>query len=122
MRTRQTKRCARCGIECSVGGNSGASVICRDCRVSDKAWLRMVGGQPATEYRQECGTVAGLNLHAENAEPPCGQCLAGDDARRLAHEARQSIPPHPSTLPRPQMVDDLWELIHVLDKALREAS
>lgn len=115
------KPCARCGISCTIGGNSSDLVTCRDCRSSDKAWLRMVAGQPHTEYREECGTVAGLHLHADNGEPPCGQCLAGDDARRLAHEARQPIPPHPSTL-HPQQTDDLYELIHLLDKALREAS
>lgn len=117
----QKRACARCGIPCAIGSNTREYVVCRDCRVSDKAWLRMVGGQPKTEYREECGTVVGLKLHAENGEPECGQCLAGDDARRLAHEARQPIPAHPSTL-HPQQADDLYELIHVLDKALREAS
>lgn len=113
-----TKPCARCGVPCTPRATTEL-VVCRDCRASDKAWLRLVGGQPETVFRDECGTVAGLNLHADNAEPPCGQCLAGDDARRLAHEARKPIPAHPSTLPRPQQVDDLYELIHVLDKALR---
>lgn len=118
---REKRPCARCGRDCTTGSNTKDFVVCRDCRSSDRAWLRMVGGQPETTYREECGTVAGLALHTDSGEPPCGQCLAGDDARRLAHEARKPIPAHPSPLNVAQS-DALYELIHVLDKALREAS
>lgn len=66
-------------------------------------------------YRQSCGSRWGLSLHAEAGEPPCGTCLAADDARALAHEARQPLPAQPSG-----PIADLQRVIAILAEAMAE--
>lgn len=64
---------------------------------------------------ESCGTRYGIAAHATNGEPPCGTCLTADDARTIAHEARQPVPVAPSG----PMVD-LGRVIAVLAQALED--
>lgn len=100
--------CQRCGIP-------SHTPVCRDCRDTDPQWLNMAGDVPT--FRTECGTAKGIRLHAEYGEQTCGHCLAGDDARKLQHEARQPIPEHPAGPMR-----DLRSVIGLLAQVMREAS
>jgi len=47
-----------------------------------------------TAIREACGTFLGLRLHHANTEPPCSECLRGEDLRRAEHEGiPRRLPP-----------------------------
>jgi hypothetical protein len=72
-----------------------------------------------TAIREGCGTFLGLKLHHANREPPCSECLRGEDLRRAEHEGI----PHRLPPPRawPQVTPDQAERnLGVLHEALRE--
>ena len=69
--------------------------------------------------REGCGTSAGLLLHRSQGEPPCSECLHGEDMRRLEHESIPLRLPPPLAF-EPVTEDQAARNRDLLDREVRE--
>lgn len=88
MRTIQTARCRRCGIERNVKPERGVPDLCRDCRLveADLAAMTCPLGY-ASRY--------GQGRHLALGEPPCDACLAAHAAAERRRSRRRGVKPRP---------------------------